>query len=122
MASFASSLASPSADLLDPPAFAKDYPNDAALTTLVEAFEAGNYRAVRSGVARILADSDQTEPVKAAARDLRARTEPSRAQIALLVIAGVLVVVLSGYEIVRHGPGSSAPASGAPRPTIERIR
>ncbi len=101
------------------PAYAKDYPDDEELLALVDAFEAGNYRAVRDGVAKILASESKLEPVKSAARDLKARTEPNRAQIALLVIAAVLVVILSGYEIMKHGP--SAPQPTPPKPTIERV-
>jgi hypothetical protein len=37
-----------------------------------------------------------------AARDLRSRTEPSKPQIWLLVITGLLVLTLSTYEIVTH--------------------
>jgi hypothetical protein len=91
---------------------------DDDLAVLEEAFEAGNYRKVRQGEARI-ASSDKSDDVKAAARALRSRTEPSRAQIALLVITGVLVVVLSGYEIFEHG--RNAPHPTPPKPTIERV-
>ncbi len=100
------------------PAYAKNYPEDDELFALVAAFEAGNYRSVREGAARIAA-SDKLEAVKSAARDLKSRTEASRAQIALLVIAAVLVVALSGYEIATHGPSAPHPS---PRPVIERVR
>ena len=90
---------------------------DAELRALEEAFEAGNYRKVREGAARI-ASSDASDDVKAAARALQARTEPSRAQIALLAITAVLVVVLSGYEIFEHGRSVPRPA---PKQTIERV-
>ena len=79
------------------------------LGALEEAFEAGNYRAVRQGAARIAA-SDASDEVKAAARALESRTKPSRAQLALLAITAVLVVVLSGYEIVEHGRNAPRPA------------
>ena len=85
---------------------------------LEEAFEAGNYRKVRQDAARIAA-SDASAEVKAAAQKLKARTEPSRAQLALLAITAVLVVVLSGYEIVEHG--RNAPRPAAPKATIERV-
>jgi len=88
------------------------------LHALEEAFEAGNYRKVRQDAARI-ASSDASDEVKAAARAMKARTEPSRAQLALLAITAVLVVVLSGYEIFEHG--RNAPRPAAPKPTIERI-
>lgn len=89
------------------------------LRALEEAFEAGNYRKVRRDAARIAA-SDASDDVKAAARELEARTEPSRAQLALLAIAAVLVVALSGYEIFAHGHAVPRPAP--PKPTIERVK
>jgi hypothetical protein len=88
------------------------------LRALEETFEAGNYRKVRADVARIEA-SDASEEVKAAARAIKSRTEPSRVQIALLAITAVLVVALSGYEIFEHG--RNAPRPAPPKPTIERI-
>lgn len=90
----------------------------ASLGALEEAFEAGNYRKVRADAARIEA-SDASDDVKARARELKSRTEPSRAQLALLAITAVLVVVLSGYEIFEHG--RNAPRPAPPRPTIERV-
>jgi hypothetical protein len=89
-----------------------------SLRTIEEAFEAGNYRKVRQDVARIEA-SDESDDVKAKAREWKSRTEPSRAQIALLAITAVLVVALSGYEIFEHG--RNAPRPAPPRPTIERV-
>lgn len=90
----------------------------ADIPALEEAFEAGNYRKVREGVARIEA-SDESEDVKAAARALKARTEPSRAQLALLGITAVLVAALSIYEIFEHG--RNAPHPTPPKPSIERV-
>lgn len=84
---------------------------------LEEAFEAGNYRKVRADAARIAA-SDASDDVKAAARELKSRTEPSRAQLALLAITALLVVALSGYEIVEHGRNAPRPA----KPNVERTR
>jgi len=104
------------------PGFAKDYPEDADLLALVDAFEAGNYRAVRAGVARIEAGAEKSAGVKKAARNLRSRTEPSRTQLLLLAITAALVVVLSGYEIALHGGDSRAPDPPAPKPTVEHIR
>ena len=88
------------------------------LRAIEEAFEAGNYRAVREGAARIEA-SDAGDDVKAAARGVRARTEASRAQLALLAITALLVVALSGYEIFEHGRNAPRPAK--PLPAIERV-
>jgi hypothetical protein len=92
-------------------------PLAAELRAIEDAFEAGNYRKVRAEVARIEA-SDASDDDKKAARELKARTEPSRAQIALLAIAALLVVALSGYEIFEHGRNTPRPT---PKPTIERV-
>ena len=78
-----------------------DHPDDPALKELVLLFERGDYRAVRYGTAKLLA-GDASDAVKAAARHLRARTEPSRMQLLLLGIAVVFVGVLSAYEVLRH--------------------
>ncbi len=92
------------------------------LDALEKAFEAGNYRAVRDGVTEI-EKSDASDDVKKKARELRSRTEPSRAQIALLVIAGALVLALSGYEIIEHGKNSAPPIQSAPpRTSVEHVR
>lgn len=101
------------------PEFAKQYPDDAELKSLVASFEAGDYRAVRDGTARIAADANKSDEVKAAARDLRSRTEASGAQIALLVIAALMVIALSSYEIMRHNP--NAPRPEPPRPAVEHV-
>ncbi len=104
---------------MERPAFAKDYPDDVELLSLVDAFEAGDYRAVRAGTKHLEADADRTAAVKDAARDLRSRTEPHRVQLALLAIAALLVVVLSGYEIAKHG--HDVPRPTPPGPTIEHV-
>ncbi len=91
------------------PSFAEDYPDDPELLALVDAFEAGNYRAVREGAARIIADQEKSEELRAAARDLRSRTEPHRVQVWLLVLAAGLVLALSAYEIARHAQRPAAP-------------
>jgi len=96
------------------PNFAKDYPDHPELLSLVEAFEAGNYRKVREGTARLISDSDIDEDLRAAARDLRSRTEPDRLQIWLLVLAAALVLILSGYEIARHSERPATPIQRAP--------
>jgi hypothetical protein len=85
------------------PAFAKEYPDDAELLALCEAFDRGDYRAVREGVKRITDDKEKPEEVRRAARDLKSRTEPSRLQLVLLAITAALIATLSIYEIAhRH--------------------
>jgi len=88
------------------------------LRALEEKFEAGDYRAVRDGVAALLA-GDASEDVKKAARALRARTEPTRAQIALLAIAALLVAAISAWAVATHGPKSHT--TPPPRPTVEHV-
>ena len=88
---------------------------DEMTRALEEAFEAGNYRKVRAEAARVAA-SDASDDVKSKAREWKSRTEPSRAQLALLAITAVLVVALSGYEIAEHG--RTAPH---PTPKVERV-
>lgn len=83
------------------PRFAKGYPDDPALLELVARFERGAYHAVRDGVGTLLAGKAD-DAVKSAARNLRSRTEPSRAQLLLLAIAALLVIALSTYEVVTH--------------------
>jgi hypothetical protein len=105
------------------PSFAKDYPDDEELRALVDAFESGDYRSVRAGTTRIAASADANDAVRAAARDLRARTEPTRPQIALLVVAALLVLAISGWAIATHGLHAERHPSGPPpRPTVEHIR
>lgn len=104
---------------MDRPNFAKDYPDDPELLALVDDFEAGNYRAVREGTAKLIADSDKNEELRAAARDLRTRTEPHRAQVWLLVLTAALVLALSAYEIARHAQRPTSPVLQAP--AAERI-
>ncbi len=98
--------------------FTKDYPEDSDLSALVEAFEAGNYRAVRDGAKRIATNGEKSESVKVAAADLRSRTEPARLQLLLLGITALLAIALSTYEIVTHGRDAPRPA---PPRTIERV-
>jgi len=94
------------------PPFARDYPADDELDALVALFEAGNYRGVRRGAARIDA-SAKDEGVKRAARDLRSRTGPSRFQLYLLAVAALLVTLLSAYEIVEHDKDHPRPSKNA---------
>jgi len=96
-------------------------PDDGDLHALEAKFEAGDYRAVRDGVAKILASADASDATKAAARELRARTEPSRAQIALLVVAALLVLAISAWAVATHGPGTRRSTVTPPRP-VEHVR
>lgn len=88
------------------PPFAERYPRSPELDALVLAFEAGDYARVRRGAPELAASSDD-EAVRAAARDLRARIEPSPAMGWIIVLTAVLLVALSWWWIAHDGPGGA---------------
>ena len=99
------------------PAFAKDYPPE--LDELVAAFERGNYASVREGADKLSRESSDGK-VKAAAADLRARTEADPMQKVLLAIVAVLLVGLAGYWWAnQEAPGT--PREGARPPASVEI-
>ena len=76
------------------PRFLLEFPNDPALQQLVQAFEAGNYQAVRQGAVKLL-ESTEDPIVRAAARELRRRIEPDPLMKYLLFVAlGLFVFVV----------------------------
>ncbi len=79
------------------PAFAREFPPHPELDALVAAFEAGDFRTVRSGASK-LAASDAGDAVKSAARQLATY---------LLVLTAVLLVALTAYWT--HHSGAAAP-------------
>ena len=84
------------------PRFLLEFPNDPALQELVRAFEAGNYRAVREGAAK-LAESTEDPIVRAAARELARRIEPDPLMKYLLFVAlGLFVFVV--WHVYRGQP------------------
>jgi hypothetical protein len=88
------------------PAFARDFPAHPELDALVAAFEAGNFRAVRSGASK-LASGDADEGVKRAARALLDRTRPDPLATYLLVLTALLLIALTAYWV--HHNGAAAP-------------
>lgn len=79
------------------PAFAKTFPADPELARLVEAFERGDYRAVRSGTEALGKSED--EAVRKAAKELRSRTSADPfAKIALVLTAALLVWLTFYWE------------------------
>ena len=78
------------------PAFAARFPADAELDKLVDAFERGDYRAVRAA-APGLADTHANEEVRAAARELVARTSPDPLAKWLFVLTALLLVILTAW-------------------------
>jgi hypothetical protein len=91
--------APPSADR---PPFARDYPRDADLDALVDAFEAGNYALVHEQALPLARRA--TDPLVArAARDLRSRIEPD--PLALRMLAGaaaLLAFLVAWFYLHRH--------------------
>ncbi len=88
------------------PAFAREFPPHPELDALVAAFEAGDFRTVRSGASK-LAASDAGDAVKSAARQLVDRTKPDPLATYLLVLTAVLLVALTAYWT--HHSGAAAP-------------
>jgi hypothetical protein len=75
------------------PAFTKHYPNHPELDALIGAFVAGNFARVRRDAAA-LADKSDDKAVRAAARDLRRRIEPSPFALYLLALGTLLLLFL----------------------------
>lgn len=94
------------------PPFAKDYPPE--LEGLLEAFERGNYAAVREGADKLSRESSDAR-VKAAAADLRSRTEADPVQKLMLVMIALLLVGLGAYWWAHQEPART-PREGAPAP------
>jgi hypothetical protein len=87
---------------LEPPAFARDFPAEARLDTLVRAFAEGDYARVRREVPALVKTAE-SEDVRRAAEELLRRTKADPLMILLLVVAGMLLVALSVYWETR-GP------------------
>lgn len=93
----------------DRPAFARDWPKNAALDRLLLAFQRGNYAFVRTEAPRIV--GGKADPrVRAAAADLRRRIDPDPLAGILLLVAIALLVTLSGYYLSGSHQHDEAPA------------
>jgi hypothetical protein len=93
----------------DRPQFTAAFPDDPALAELVNAFERGDYRRVRSGAAALLArpaqgGAEADAKVKAAAQELVARTEADPLAKALLLVTLLLLVFLAAWWARRPDP------------------
>jgi hypothetical protein len=100
------------------PRFARDFPREAALDVLVEAFERGDYAQVRKAAPE-LEKTATDEAVKAAARTLVERTEPDPLAVRLLLLTGALLVAFTAWWIVH---GKPPPAATQTTPPIERVK
>jgi hypothetical protein len=86
------------------PAFAEDFPRTADLDEVVGAFARGDYARVRAASDSARTVERRPDGVRKAARALFDRTRPDPLAVALLVIAGLLLVTMATWWI-------------APRPT-----
>jgi hypothetical protein len=97
------------------PSFAEGFPRVPELDALVEAFARGNYAQVRREgrkLTRLAAD----DGVRRAARTLVERTEADPLSLALLGLAGALLIVTAAWWIAHGRP----PPVSAPR--TEHVR
>jgi hypothetical protein len=89
------------ADGRERPAFLLGFPADPELQRLVQAFEAGNYEAVRVGAPK-LAAATESPAVRNAARELKRRIEPDPLMKYLLWVALALFVFVVWYTYQNH--------------------
>jgi hypothetical protein len=75
-------------------AFIQGFPRDPELDLLVDAFERGNYAAVRAGAGRLSKEAERAE-VRRAAGELLRRIEPDRLAVMLLLAAAGLLLFFS---------------------------
>jgi hypothetical protein len=103
------------------PAFARDFPNDPELASLVAAFAAGDYATVRTG-APALASKTTDEHVKRAAELLRARIEPDPTARVFFGLTAALLVFLMTWWATHDGPQSHGPPAPKPPPAVEFVK
>ena len=85
------------------PPFVADFPRTPALDALVSAFARGDYGRVRRDAAFLMA-SDASDAEKAAAKELRGRTEPDPMAKVLIALAAALLVLLTIYWQMHDRP------------------
>ncbi|MDB5214294.1 MAG: hypothetical protein JWO86_2221 [Myxococcaceae bacterium] len=107
------------------PSFARDFPNDPELASLVAAFAAGDYATVRAGAPE-LASKTTDEHVKRAAELLRARIEPDPTSRVFFALTAALLVFLMTWWATHDGKqqhaGSTSPAQAKPPATVEIVK
>ena len=99
------------------PSFAADFPANAELDALVEAFSRGDYARVRAE-APALAKSTDDGAVRAAANTLLDRTRPDPLAVRMLLLTAALLLVLAGWWIVKAKP---PPGATRTTPPIEHV-
>ncbi len=100
------------------PTFAREFPRDAALDALVEAFARGDYARVRRE-APALGRSTTDAEIKKAAELLVERTRPDPLAVRLLWVTAVLLAAMTTYWVIH---GKAPPGSGPTRPPVEHPR
>jgi hypothetical protein len=106
------------------PAFARDFPNDAELATLVEAFAAGDYATVREGAPALAAKTGDAD-VKRAAELLRARIEPDPTSRLFFALTAALLVFLMAWWAThdgKHRESNPSTPSAKPPATVEIVK
>jgi hypothetical protein len=93
--------ATPPATSAQRPAFAKDFPHSAAIETLLDAFEKGNYAYVKTAAEKLRTTSEDPEE-KSAAQELLQRLRPDPLAIKLLLAAVGLLAVLTIWTYATH--------------------
>ena len=89
------------ADGRERPGFLLEFPDDPELQRLVQAFEAGNYEAVRLGAPKLV-ETTEDAAVRGAARELRRRIDPDPLMKYLLWVAIALFVFVVWYSYQNH--------------------
>lgn len=82
----------------DVPTFAAQFPRDAELDALVDAFARGDYAHVRAAAPR-LAELAEDEDVRAAALVLRERIDPDPLGKTLIIVAALLLAFLAWWYL-----------------------
>lgn len=91
-----SAAATANAPSIPGPAFAKDFPRDPELDRVLALFEQGNYAAVRTAAADLIARTKDDE-IRAAAKQILDRLKPDPLALYLVGIAAALLVILAGW-------------------------
>ncbi len=78
------------------PLFARDFPKDAALDSLVGAFDRGDFGHIRVEAPKVIASAKDPK-VREAAETLLARTKPDPLALVFYVLTLALVTCLSVY-------------------------